>query len=145
MAESKYSSFVEELIKMTKEKRLRWEYLDSNKSLCKNMNWVENENSFLAIEAALSGKYGHNFRFDIDRSFYCTVNETNIVIYVADGNPASIFVIPPTFKRIVELLPDEYGEKTTRLLNLVESQFPSADAFIDEFLEKNNNQNNPDI
>ena len=40
-----------------------------------------------------------------------------------------------TYKKEVEFSPDEYGEYITRLLNLVQSQFPSADAFIDDFLK----------
>lgn len=44
-------------------------------------------------------------------------------------------VILETYKKVVEFSPDEYGEYITRLLNLVQSQFPSADAFIDDFLK----------
>lgn len=37
--------------------------------------------------------------------------------------------------KVVILSPDLYGEFITRLLNLVQSQFPSGDAFIDSFLK----------
>ena len=55
--------------------------------------------------------------------------------YVSTNQPASLFIVPETYKKVVEFSPDEYGEYITRLLNLVQSQFPSADAFIDDFLK----------
>lgn len=54
---------------------------------------------------------------------------------VSTNQPASLFIVPETYKKVVEFSPDEYGEYITRLLNLVQSQFPSADAFIDDFLK----------
>lgn len=48
---------------------------------------------------------------------------------------ATLYVIPRTFKKVVILSPDLYGEFITRLLNLVQSKFPSGDAFIDSFLK----------
>ena len=58
-----------------------------------------------------------------------------ILSYVSTNQPASLFIVPETYKKVVEFSPDEYGEYITRLLNLVQSQFPSADAFIDDFLK----------
>lgn len=73
--------------------------------------------------------------FNTEDSFYANKNGTNIVIYVSTNQPASLFIVPETYKKVVEFSPDEYGEYITRLLNLVQSQFPSADAFIDDFLK----------
>lgn len=76
-----------------------------------------------------------SFSFNVEDSFYCEVKDNYIVLYVTDNDPATLFVIPPAYKSIVQLTPDEYGSLITRLLNLVKNRFPSADAFIDDFLE----------
>ena len=135
MVEKKYINFIEKLTKMTKDNLIKWEYLDSSTHLCQNMNWMEGDSGLLAITGAISGKLERTYEFDRERSFYCKSNENYIVLYVTTGNPAIMFVIPPTFKKIIQLLPEDYGDYITRLLNLVESQFPSADAFIDDFLK----------
>ena len=139
MDRNTYIRFIKKLINQTKEKQIKWEYLDQNRQLCTSMNWVEcttiPKTIPKTIPEMLSGRIEHTYVFDVERSFYCTMNETNIVLYVMNGNPASIFVIPPTFKKIVVLSPDEYGDYITRLLNLVESQFLSADMFINDFLK----------
>lgn len=135
MGENNYINFLEKLIKLTKDQQIVWHYLDSNKPLCRNMNWMEGESTFSAITVALSGRNEHLFEFDTERSFYSKIDENYIVLYTETSNPAVMFVIPPTFKKIIKFSPDEYGDYITRLLNLVESQFPSADAFIDDFLK----------
>lgn len=131
MADKKYNVFLEKLIKQTKENKIEWKYLDSNKSLCESMCWIEE--IFPSVEI-FSGNKEYSFNFNAENSFYCEVKGTYIALYVAKNNPAELLVIPPTFKSIVQLTPDEYGENITRLLNLVKSQFPSGDAFIDDFI-----------
>ena len=90
-------------------------------------------------DGATKAKAKNDFRdkpnFNTEDSFYANKNGTNIVIYVSTNQPASLFIVPETYKKVVEFSPDEYGEYITRLLNLVQSQFPSADAFIDDFLK----------
>ena len=90
MVDNRYIDFLNKLINETKERKIDWKYLDSNKPLYEGMNW--------------------------------TTTSTD-------------FIVPGTYKKIVELAPEDYGEYITRLLNLVQSQFPSADAFIDDFLK----------
>lgn len=133
MAEKKYIQFIEKLIDHTKMQKIIWEYLDSSKYLCSNMNW--RGNSLLStMTEAISGDSGNSFKFNTEKSFFCKIQDNYVVLYVSDSNPAEMYVIPPTFKSIVRLMPEEYGEYITRLLNLVQSQFPSADAFIDDFI-----------
>lgn len=135
MAEKKYVSFILKLIKQTKEQLLQWRYLDENKSLCRNMDWMDEDDS---ISVMLSEKEEPTFYFDVENSFYCRIKENYIVLCVSDNEPAELFVIPSTFKCIVQLTPDEYGEHITRLLNLVRSTFPSGENFIDEFISGEN-------
>lgn len=136
MAEKKYIDFIEKLVNRTKEGRISWNYLDQNINLCRNMDWVDDDSVFSAMSQALAGKSQRSFSFNVEDSFYCKVQDNYIVLYVTDNDPATMFVIPPTCKSIVQLTPDEYGSPITRLLNLVKNQFPSADAFIDEFISE---------
>ena len=40
MADNRYVDFLNKLINETKEKKINWKYLDSNKSLYEGMNWT---------------------------------------------------------------------------------------------------------
>ena len=40
MADNRYIDFLNKLINETKEKKINWKYLDSNKSLYEGMNWT---------------------------------------------------------------------------------------------------------
>ena len=136
MAEIQNVRFVELLIKKTKAKSITWQYLDTNKSLCKSMGWMT-EN----LLASLTGS-DNTPHFNTEDSFYIEVDGTYIVIYVEENNPASLYVIPPTFKKILHLSADEYGQGITRLLNLVQSQFPNAEQFIKNFVFNRNDETN---
>ena len=74
--------------------------------------------------------------FNIEQSFCCKSNNTYIVLMVYGTNPANIFVVPNTFRNTVLLSAEEYGDIITRLLNIVRSQFPDGEVFIDKFLEE---------
>ncbi len=135
MADNLYVDFLNKLINETnetKEKKINWKYLDSNKSLYEGMNWTYTSTEY-SLFVGEKEKLKPNF--NTEDSFYANKNGTNIVIYVSTNQPASLFIVPETYKKVVEFSPDEYGEYITRLLNLVQSQFPSADAFIDDFLK----------
>lgn len=138
MVEKRYIEFIEKLIMQTKSRKVEWNYLESNRSLCYHMNWIVNTgNSLLStVSMAFSGNGEDSFKFNEESSFYSKIQENYIVLYVVDSSPAELYVIPPTFKRIVRLMPDEYGDHITRLLNIVLNQFPSGDAFINDFLFK---------
>lgn len=132
MAEKKYIEFLNKLIDDTKERKIDWKYLDKNKTLYEGMNWTK----VSSVLGLFSGEKEKTYAdFNVEDSFYTIVNETYIVIYVYGTQPATLYVIPGTFKKVVILSPDLYGEFITRLLNLVQSQFPSGDAFIDSFLK----------
>ena len=134
MAEKKYIAFINKLINDTKERNIKWEYLDKNKTLYEGMGWTKSSNMFGLLQGE---KEIVHTDFNIEDSFYTKMNGTYIVIYVYGIQPATLYVIPETFKKIVALSPDEYGEFITRLLNLVQSQFPSGETFIDGFLSNN--------
>ena len=131
MANQRYIDFLNKLINDTKENRIRWKYLDTNRALYEGMEWTKTTTEF--------GLFTGNreitlMDFNREDSFYSNENGTYVVIYVWGNQPAKLYVIPETFKKVVTLTPDEYGEYITRLLNLVQSQFTNAEAFIDKFL-----------
>ena len=132
MVDNRYIDFLNKLINETKERKIDWKYLDSNKPLYEGMNWTTTSTNFILF---VGEKEKVSPNFNTEDSFYANENGTNIVIYVLENQPASLFIVPGTYKKIVELAPEDYGEYITRLLNLVQSQFPSADAFIDDFLK----------
>ena len=137
MANSKYVSFLEEIIAQTKDGTLKWSYLDTNDVLCSNMGWKRSP----LIQSLLP--YSHDDHiFNTDDSFFTQIGETYLVLYVCDDNPASMYVVPQTYKKIVVFEPDVYGKYITRLLNLVLSQFPSGEQFIDNYLNESHNNHN---
>lgn len=131
MAETLYMRFLNRLIAKTKSGEITWQYLDSNKALCQKMGWKSNEEPD-PIGRIFAGE--EIAEFNADNSFYTEVSDTNIVIYEQKNDPASLYVIPPTFRKILCLNAEEYGEYITRLLNVVQRNFPNPDQFIVDFL-----------
>ena len=139
MANSKYVSFIEEIITQTKDGTLKWRYLDTNDPLCSHMGWKKSP--LLQVGNLLS--YSHDdYIFNTEDSFFTQIGETYLVLYVCDDNPASMYAVPQTYKKIVVFEPDVYGKYITRLLNLVLSQFPSGEQFIDNYLNESHNNHN---
>ena len=128
MSNSDYKKFLDILITETKAKKFKWDYLDKNENLVRNMGWYSTP---LFPTMSIEKKCPV---FNTDDSFYAKSGNTYIVIYVHDNDPASLYVIPYTFKKTVHLSADEYGHLITRLHNIVQSQFPSADQFIKDFI-----------
>ena len=62
------------------------------------------------------------------------MRDTYIVLLTMGREPADLYVVPNTYKKVVELKADEYGDLITRLLNLVQEQFPDGERFIDDLL-----------
>lgn len=133
MGNEKYIIFLKNIIEDTKNRKMEWDYLDANASLYEGMNWTRTKTEF----SALSTKEKEYPNFDRENSFYTSIGSTYIVLLVRSNQPAVLYVVPNTYKKIVKLSPDEYGELITRLLNLVESQFPNAEDFIEEYIGKN--------
>ena len=138
MANNKYIDFILGITQQTKDKKLNWRYLDTNKTLYEGMGWVNTKTEF--------GLFSGNKEittpdFNQEDSFFTNIGDMFIVIYVWRDQPAKMFVVPNTYKKVVTLTPDEYGEYITKLLNLVQSQFPNAESFIDNYISKSGNDN----
>lgn len=133
MVDNKLVSFILKIIQRTKEKKMEWKYLDENRTLYEGMGWANkkvNHGFFSPTTETITPN------FNIEDSFFTRIGDMCIVIYVRNDTPASLFVVPNTYKKVVVLTPDEYGDYITQLLNLVESQFPNAESFIDDFLDE---------
>lgn len=133
MDNERYVFLLEKIIEDTKENKVVWHYLDSNYSLYEGMNWTKTKTEFGFFPA--KEKVYPNF--DVENSFYTLIRDTYIVLLVYSNQPAILYVVPKTYKRVVALSPDKYGELITRLLNLVESKFPDGEDFIEEYIGKN--------
>lgn len=131
---SKYEQFIEKVIQQTKERELNWQYLDDEESLYTGMNWITSKErlSFLGAREDVFPD------FDRENSFCVNKQGMNIVLLVTGSLPATLYIVPDTFKKAVKLSAGEYGESITRLLNLVQSQFPDAEKFIDLFVSDDN-------
>ena len=139
MADQRYIKFIEYIISLTKQAEISWKYLDSNKALYESMHWVtegEEKWSLLGNRTVLYPE------FNREESFYVGINDANVVLLVRNSEPASMYVVPYTYKKVVQLDADEYGEYITRLHNLVESQFPDGETFIDNLLAQNDEADN---
>lgn len=133
MANERYIAFVEKLIEMSKKNALPWKYLDTAADLCAGMDWtVESSSIFVML-----GEPARTKHFDSENSFVCHRDGTYLVLFTrANGAMPSLYIVPHTYKGIVVLKPEEYGEYVTRLFNIVKSSFPHADTFIDKFLSE---------
>lgn len=134
MAEKKYLDFIRKIIQQTKENVLQWDYLDTNKPLYEGMGWVNkkiNYNLFSSNTETISPN------FDVEDSFFTRIDGMSVVLFVRQEELAKLYVVPNTYRKVVILTPDEYGEYITQLFNIVQSKFPNAELFIDEFLGKN--------
>ena len=132
IADDRYTHFLKKVFEMTKSCALSWSYLDHNKALCEGMKW---STTYSGIGAIFSN-HDVSFDFNTDSSFCCKSGDTYIVLLVHGTQPANIYVVPNTFKNVVYLSAEAYGDIITRLLNLVQSQFPDGEVFINKFLEE---------
>lgn len=131
MADDRYANFLMKVFELTKSCNLSWKYLDSNTTLCDGMKWRE---TYSGVSAFLLNN-DVRFDFNTDRSFYCKSDDTYIVLLVRGTQPANVYIVPSTYKCTVYLSAEIYGDIITRLLNLVQSQFPDGEVFIDKFLK----------
>ena len=125
-------NFIEKIIILTKERKIRWSYLDSNRHLYESMSWTHTSSGFEIW--GVKNKITPDF--NTEESFYSTIDDTYLVIYTRKDKLPIFCIIPNTFKKIVYMYPDKYGQYITRLSNLVQSQFPDAQTFIQKFISK---------
>ena len=82
MVDNRYIDFLNKLINETKERKIDWKYLDSNKPLYEGMNWTTTSTDFILF---VGEKEKVSPNFNTEDSFYANENGTNIVIYVLEN------------------------------------------------------------
>ncbi len=137
---------LEKLIELTKSNSISWEYLDSRKSLCKEL-CLEGKtpiqlNTGLDLVATLSSISSTEL-FDADNSFVAKINDNYIVIYCKiNVNKISqtiderlvFMLVPRTYKDIFTYRSDGNDGTLLRLQMLVKSFFPSAADIANDIL-----------
>lgn len=136
MSKQNNVEFLNKMIENTKERKITWKYLDENWELYEGMEWTKSTQDF---DAFFHAKEKIVPDFDSENSFYAHIGEMYIVLLVRYKQPANFYVVPKTYKKVVRMSSEEYGEHITRLLNLVHSQFPNASDFIDKFVNQDKN------
>ncbi len=101
MSNVKYVEFLEKVIIDTKERKLRWQYLDGNEELYLGMNWTKTRTKFTTFAKAEEYEV---VDFDIENSFYAKKDNTFIVLISRNNNPASLFVVPYTYKKVLKFV-----------------------------------------
>ena len=134
MVEKKFVDFIGKIIQQTKENMLEWKYLDANKPLYEGMGWVNKKINYNFFSPSTETILPN---FDVENSFFTRIDGMSVVLFVRQEELAKLYVVPNTYRKVVILTPDEYGEYITQLFNIVQSKFPNAELFIDEFLGKN--------
>ena len=142
MSKDEKMLFIEMLIKKTKEKKLKWDYLDDNKNLCEKMGWHVNQNKYQPSYRDPMEIFSikKSVPFNNINSFYFIDSDYYIVLLVKENLPANLYVIPNTYKRFAVITSVDCGDKITRLLNLILSLLPSAENFMIDFIKKNNEE-----
>lgn len=132
MADEKNIKVIAKIINQTKEGKIAWEYLDKKAEIYQGMRWTTTRTQF---DSFLGLKEKECIDFNRENSFYTKISGTYIVLKSYDNNPVDLYIIPYTFKKVIKMSSSNYGEHITRLFNLVNSQFPDAKDFIDDFLD----------
>lgn len=126
-----YMDFAEKILEDTKNNELQWRYLDSNEELYEGMNWTKKDWGI----SMTSGYESVSPNFDKERSFCARIGDTHIVLLTRKSTLTEMYVVPPTYKKVVKFDAETYGEIITRLLNIIHSKFPDAKDFIQKYLD----------
>lgn len=132
--------FVSKLIILTKDDKIRWEYLDSNKELYDHINLYPYVNSMDSLSNAMLNKIG----FDSSNSYYTSINNNHIVIFtrISSSKEESIYeklqlwLVPRTYKAINKL---DIKNNIVSLQSIIKSKFPNSDDIINDIITYSNN------
>jgi len=135
MIDDKYNKLLSTLIALTREDKLTWNYLDSEKPLYSSLNLAPySGKGSMEIVILNNAK-----RFDTSNSFYTSINKNFIVIYVLYSNDEEdsfasrlkLLLVPRTYKSVEEV---NSSNEIVRLQTLIKSKFPSPDDIISDVL-----------
>jgi len=133
--DDKHHELLSSLFVLTKEDKITWNYLDSEKPLFISLNLTPygvNESLSLVL-------LNRTQKFDASNSFYTSVNNNYIVIYVLYSNNdeesfvsrLKLLLVPRTYKSVEEV---KCPNEIVRLQTLIKSKFPSPDDIINDIM-----------
>ncbi len=120
--------FISKIIELTKEDKITWNYLDSNKIIYESLDLTPGIKGFL--------KEG----FDKNSSFYAKINYNFIVFYKISDAKLSVLdslifkTVPSTFREIRTIELEENKNELIRLHNIIKSKFPNSEDIINDIL-----------
>lgn len=136
MSEINGEALIEQLIKLTKDNKIKWGYLDQNATVCFNLK-MEPRSPFeyrnpLATFAQISSMDSKTF-FDSDNSFIATIKDNYVVIHarISDKNEVlserlTLMLVPNTYKDVYKYVGEDHNSELLRLQTLVKSDFPNS-------------------
>ena len=134
---------VGKLIELTINGKIKWSYLDSNDSLCHELNLTPKKllrNVSASLAAYAAAKMNDKEEFDPDNSYYTRINSNYLVLFVkpATSNKEilaerlNLLLVPSSF-RSVEIINDV--DELVRLHTITKSGFPSVESIINDILK----------
>lgn len=129
-------ALIEQLIKLTKDNKIKWGYLDQNSAVYYNLKIepkspLESRNP-LATLAQISSLDGKTF-FDSDNSFITSIKDNYVVIYARLSDKSDVLaerlvlmLVPNTYKDVYRYVDQDNNSELLRLQTLVKSSFPNS-------------------
>ena len=129
-------ALIEQLIKLTKDNKIKWGYLDQNSAVYYNLKIepkspLESRNP-LATLAQISSLDVKTF-FDSDNSFITSIKDNYVVIYARLSDKSDVLaerlvlmLVPNTYKDVYRYVDQDNNSELLRLQTLVKSSFPNS-------------------
>lgn len=136
---------IEQLIKLTKDNKIKWGYLDQNSTVCYNLKMeprspLESKNPLVAFAQITSAD--NKLCFDADNSFIASIKNNYVVIYarISDKNDVlaerlRLMLVPSTYKDVYRYIDKDDDSELLRLQSLIKSKFPNSLDIANDILE----------
>lgn len=136
MSDINGKALVEQLIKLTKDNKIEWGYLDQNSTVYYHLNMepkspLESKNPLLTF-AQMTSADG-KLCFDADNSFIASIKSNYVVIYarISDKNDVlaerlRLMLVPSTYKDVYRYNDEDEDSELLRLQSLIKSKFPNS-------------------
>lgn len=127
---------IEQLLKLTKDNKIKWGYLDQNSTVCYNLKMeprspLESRNPLVAFAQITSAD--SKLCFDADNSFIASIKDNYVVIYarISDKNDVlaerlRLMLVPSTYKDVYRYVDEDDDSELLRLQSLIKSKFPNS-------------------
>ena len=129
-------ALIEQLIKLTKDNKIKWGYLDNNSLVYTNLKMepkspLENRSSMAAL-AEISAFDAKTY-FDSDNRFVASIKDNYVVIYARISDKKVVLaerlvfmLVPSTYKDVYKYVSNAENSGILRLQTLIKSSFPNS-------------------